>query len=106
MTESTSFIQPREVDMERQAIQDELILYSRRFTSRLLLGTARYDSPSLLADAIGVADPALLTVSLRRQLSASKESGESIRNVLFTASILKYGFAPRFDLGTAAKGHR
>jgi hypothetical protein len=22
------------------------------------------------------------------------------------SSILKYGFAPRFDLGTAAKGHR
>jgi len=68
--------------MERQAIQDELILYGRRFTSRLLLGTARYDSPSLLADAIGVANPALLTVSLRRQLSGSKESGESFWNLL------------------------
>jgi thiazole synthase len=82
MTESTSFIQPQEVDMESQAIQDELILYGRRFTSRLLLGTARYDSPSLLADAIAVADPALLTVSLRRQLSSSKESGESFWNLL------------------------
>ena len=68
--------------MERQAIQDEFILYGRRFTSRLLLGTARYDSPSLLADAIGVANPALLTVSLRRQLSGSKESGESFWNLL------------------------
>jgi thiazole synthase len=82
MTGSTSFIQLQEVDMERQAIQDELILYGRRFTSRLLLGTARYDSPSLLADAIGVADPALLTVSLRRQLSGSKESGEAFWNLL------------------------
>jgi thiazole synthase len=82
MTESTSFIQPREVDMEGQAIQDELILYGRRFTSRLLLGTARYDSPALLADAIRVADPALLTVSLRRQLSGSKESGEPFWNLL------------------------
>jgi thiazole synthase len=68
--------------MERQAIQDELILYGRRFTSRLLVGTARYDSPALLADAIRVADPALLTVSLRRQLSGSKESGESFWNLL------------------------
>jgi thiazole synthase len=68
--------------MERQAIQDELILYGRRFTSRLLLGTARYDSPALLADAIRVADPALLTVSLRRQLSGPKESGESFWNLL------------------------
>ena len=68
--------------MEKQAIQDELILYGRRFTGRLLLGTARYDSPALLADAIRVADPALLTVSLRRQLSGSKESGESFWNLL------------------------
>lgn len=68
--------------MERQAIQDELILYGRRFTSRLLLGTARYDSPAVLANAIRVADPALLTVSLRRQLSGSKESGESFWNLL------------------------
>jgi thiazole synthase len=82
MTGSTSFMQLREVDMERQAIQDELILYGRRFTSRLLLGTARYDSPALLADAIRVADPALLTVSLRRQLSGSKESGEPFWNLL------------------------
>lgn len=49
---------------------------------RLLLGTARYDSPSLLADAIDVADLALLTVSLRRQLSGSKESGKSLWNLL------------------------
>jgi thiazole synthase len=82
MTESTSFIQPWEVDMERHAIQDELILYGRRFTSRLLLGTARYDSPAVLADAIRAADPALLTVSLRRQLSGSKGSGESFWNLL------------------------
>jgi thiazole synthase len=82
MTGSTSFIRLQEVDMEKQGIQDELILYGRKFTSRLLLGTARYDSPSILADAIAVADPALLTVSLRRQLSGSKESGASFWNLL------------------------
>jgi thiazole synthase len=48
----------------------------------LLLGTARYDSPSILADAIAVADPALLTVSLRRPLSGAKESGASFWNLL------------------------
>ncbi|MGC2103885.1 MAG: thiazole synthase [Candidatus Acidiferrum sp.] len=63
-------------------MKDQLTLYGRSFTSRLLLGTARYDSPALLADAIRVADPALLTLSLRRQLSGSKESGESFWNLL------------------------
>lgn len=68
--------------MEGREMKDQLTLYGRSFTSRLLLGTARYDSPALLADAIRVADPALLTLSLRRQLSGSKESGESFWNLL------------------------
>ena len=63
-------------------MQDPLTLYGQSFTSRLLLGTARYDSPSLLSDAICVADPAMLTVSLRRQLSGSKDSGQSFWNLL------------------------
>jgi len=82
MTGSTSFIQPRKVDMERQAIQDGLFLYGRRFNGRLLLETARYESPQQLTDAISAADPAMLTVSLRRQLSASKDSGPSFWNLL------------------------
>jgi hypothetical protein len=53
----------------------------------------------------------LLTEVLDSGLCANcRRSGinktNAIRNVLFTASVLKYGFAPRFDLGTAAKGHR
>lgn len=68
--------------MKRQEIEDQLTLYGRSFTSRLLLGTARYDSPSVLADAICAADPAMLTVSLRRQLSGSKDSGQSFWNLL------------------------
>ena len=63
--------------MKGREIEDQLTLYGRSSASRLLLGTARYDSPSLLADAISAADPAMLTVSLRRQLSASKDSGQS-----------------------------
>lgn len=63
-------------------IEDQLTLYGRSFASRLLLGTARYDSPFLLAEAISAADPAMLTVSLRRQLSGSKDSGQSFWNLL------------------------
>src|ERR1700683_1270959 len=60
----------------------QLNLYGQSFSSRLLLGTARYDSPSLLSDAISAADPAMLTVSARRQLSGSKDSGQSFWNLI------------------------
>jgi len=63
-------------------MQDQLTLYGQSFTSRLLLGTARYDSPSLLSGAICAANPAMLTVSLRRQLSGSKDSGQAFWNLL------------------------
>jgi thiazole synthase len=63
--------------MEGRQNDDQLVLYGRTFTSRLLLGTARYDSPSVLADAIGAAAPAMLTMSLRRQVSGSSHSGQS-----------------------------
>ena len=68
--------------MNGQQMEDQLNLYGQSFSSRLLLGTARYDSPSLLADAISAADPAMLTVSLRRQISGSKESGQPFWNLL------------------------
>lgn len=68
--------------MKGPEMEDQLTLYGQSFASRLLLGTARYDSPSLLADAINAAEPAMLTVSLRRQLSGSKNSGQSFWNLL------------------------
>jgi thiazole synthase len=68
--------------MKDREIEDQLTLYGRSFASRLLLGTACYDSPSLLADAISAAGPAMLAVSLRRQLSGSKDSGQSFWNLL------------------------
>ncbi len=61
--------------MIQDETEDKLVLYGQEFPSRLLLGTARYDSPSLLAAAVHAACPAMLTVSLRRQLSASKDAG-------------------------------
>jgi thiazole synthase len=68
--------------MDRRNIEDQLTLYGQSFSSRLLLGTARYDSPSILTDAISAADPAMLTVSVRRQLSGSKDSGQSFWSLL------------------------
>ena len=38
--------------MKRPQLENQLTLYGQSFSSRLLLGTARYDSPSVLADAI------------------------------------------------------
>ena len=58
---------------------DPLILYGETFNSRLLLGTSRYPSPQVLADAVQLARPAMLTVSLRRQPAAAPSplGGES-----------------------------
>jgi thiazole synthase len=68
--------------MTERRIDDQLVIYGRRFSSRLLLGTARYESPSLLDNAIRAADPAMLTVSLRRQVAGSPDSGQSFWNLL------------------------
>jgi thiazole synthase len=63
-------------------MEDHLNLYGRHFPSRLILGTARYESPSQLAEAIRAADPALLTVSLRRQLHGRKDAGQAFWSLL------------------------
>jgi thiazole synthase len=68
--------------MKAPQMEDQLTLYGQSFSSRLLLGTARYDSPSLLADAISAADPAMLTVSVRRQIFGSQEPGRAFWNLL------------------------
>jgi thiazole synthase len=78
---SISFILQQEVEMKDPG-EDQLVLYGRKYSSRLLLGTARYESPRQLTDAISAADPAMLTVALRRQISASKDSGQSFWNLL------------------------
>ena len=61
---------------------DQLTLYGHNFSSRLILGTARYESPTQLAEAIRRANPAMLTVSLRRQLPGKKEAGQAFWNLL------------------------
>lgn len=49
-----------------------LDLYGVQITSRLLLGTARYPSPSILADAVRASRTEIVTVSLRRESAGGK----------------------------------
>ena len=58
-----------------------LTLYGETFTSRLLLGTSRYPSPAVLQQAIAVAQPAMLTASLRRQTGGG-EASQNFWNLL------------------------
>ena len=66
-------------------MQDELKLYDKRFASRILLGTARYESPSQLKEAIEAAEPALLTVALRKQMQGGAQAGEAFWNIVRSA---------------------
>ena len=59
-----------------------LVLYGQRYDSRMLLGTARYESPRQLTEAVTAANPAMLTVSLRREASAAKGSSQNFWNLL------------------------
>ena len=61
---------------------DALVLYGQQFSSRLLLGTSRYPSPSTLKAAVQRAQPAMVTASLRRQGSNPAESGNSFWELL------------------------
>ena len=53
-----------------------LQLYETRVSSRLLLGTARYPSPAVLAEAVRASRTEIVTVSLRRE-SGSERSGQA-----------------------------
>jgi thiazole synthase len=68
--------------MHHRNAETVLTLYGREFESRLLLGTSRYESPRQLADAVAAADPAMLTVSLRREASSANNSSQSFWNLL------------------------
>ncbi|MDH5206064.1 MAG: thiazole synthase [Hylemonella sp.] len=54
--------------------QDPLVLYGETFQSRLLLGTSRYPSPTILEAAVRTSSPAMLTASLRRQGAVPQEN--------------------------------
>ncbi|MGO9546095.1 MAG: thiazole synthase [Rhodomicrobium sp.] len=55
---------------------DSLTLYGEALHSRLLLGTALYPSPDILRRAAEAANPAVLTVSLRRESGPGASSGQ------------------------------
>jgi len=46
--------------------------YGVELSSRLLLGTARYPSPKILAEAIEASKAEVVTVSLRREAAAER----------------------------------
>lgn len=52
---------------------NDLTLYNKTFQSRLLLGTSRYPSPKVLADAVSVSGAEIITVSLRRESARGQE---------------------------------
>ena len=68
--------------MTPSATPDPLVLYGQPFASRLLLGTARYPSPSVLETAVQRSSPAMLTASLRRQGSQPAEFGQGFWDLL------------------------
>ena len=68
-------------------MNDDLVLYGEHFESRLLLGTSRYPSPSVLIEAIERATPAMLTASLRRQTGSGGEASQSFWNLLRTVNV-------------------
>lgn len=59
----------------RQPTIGPLAFYGTEVASRLLLGTAQYPSPQVLADAVKASSCGIVTVSLRRE-SARAKSGQ------------------------------
>jgi len=61
--------------LEASAGARPLAFYGTEVASRLLLGTAQYPSPQVLADAVKASGAAIVTVSLRRE-GAREKGGE------------------------------
>ncbi|MGX5806046.1 thiazole synthase [Bradyrhizobium sp. Arg314] len=53
-----------------------LELYGQELSSRLLLGTALYPSPAIMAEAVKASGTEIVTVSLRREGSGGKTGGQ------------------------------
>lgn len=53
-----------------------LELYGQKFSSRLLLGSALYPSPAIMADAVTASKTEIVTVSLRRESAGGKTGGQ------------------------------
>ena len=57
------------------ASEPRLVVYGTAVASRLLLGTAQYPSPQVLADAVAASAAGIVTVSLRRE-AARAQTGQ------------------------------
>lgn len=68
-------------------MQDTLNLYGKTFAERFLLGTAGYPSMQTLKEAIAVANPAMITVAVRRQSANQQEAGQGFWNLLQNINI-------------------
>ena len=55
--------------------------YGTELSSRLMLGTAQYDSPAILADAVRAANAGVVTVSLRRE-AAGAQAGQAFWSLI------------------------
>ncbi len=64
----------------------KLELYGQSFNSRILLGTARYPSPNVLAKAVQAAKTEIVTVSLRREAGDSY-AGEKFWNLIKSLNV-------------------
>lgn len=53
-----------------------LELYGQKLSSRLLLGTALYPSPAVMAEAVKASGTEVVTVSLRRESAGGKSGGQ------------------------------
>ncbi|WP_237058714.1 thiazole synthase [Microbulbifer sediminum] len=54
-------------------MNDELTLYGKTFSSRLLVGTAMYPSPAVMRHSVAEAGAEIITLSLRRQNPAQQQ---------------------------------
>ena len=58
-----------------------MLLYGVELASRLMLGTAQYPSPAVLAEAVRASGAGIVTVSLRRE-SAGERAGEGFWSLI------------------------
>lgn len=58
--------------MPRMADDGPLRVYGAEIASRLLLGTAQYPSPQVMADAVAASGSGIVTVSLRREAARGR----------------------------------
>ena len=58
-----------------------MLIYDTPLTSRLLLGTSRYPSPTLLSEAVKASGAEVVTVSLRRE-SSGERSGQGFFSII------------------------